>query len=110
MNMLYIYAIGDDKSNVKVGITNNPNRRLKAIQTGHPEKLHILFTEEFNCSRNHILKIESKLHKELSTQYKKQKGEWFLIPESKLESLKNHIIYFRIRYEEDEVYFSSRHM
>jgi len=99
--MLYVYAIGDEQNNVKVGISKNPKQRLRSIQTGHPYKLHILFTEEFDCSRKHILRIERKLHFELSTQYKKEKGEWFYISPTQLESLKKHIIFFRIRYEDE---------
>lgn len=100
---MYIYMISDNKGAVKIGITKNPTRRLKQIQTGHPNKLEIIYKEEFNCTPTHIMRIESKLHLELSRKFKKLQGEWFSINPDDYETVKNQIIFFRIRYEEDTV-------
>ena len=92
--------ISDGHNNIKVGISDKPERRLKQLQTGHPYPLEIIFTEEFDCKRNKILKIENKLHKDMSVRYKKEHGEWFLIEENQVEEVKRLLTWFRIRYEE----------
>ena len=73
---------------------------MKQLQTGHPYKLDIIFTEEFNCKRNDILNIEKKLHLDMGIRYKKENGEWFYIEENQVEDVKNLLTWFRIRYEE----------
>lgn len=40
-----IYAIGDGNK-VKIGYSKNPQKRLKQLQTGHPNKLKLLHTWE----------------------------------------------------------------
>ena len=46
-NYQYMYIISNDKGYIKVGISKNPKRRLKQLQTGNQNKLTLLFTEEF---------------------------------------------------------------
>lgn len=92
--------ISDGHNNIKVGISDKPERRLKQLQTGHPYPLEIIFTEEFDCKRNSILLIEDKLHKDMSVKYQKEHGEWFLIEENQVEDVKKLLTWFRIRYEE----------
>ena len=98
--------IKDFEENVKVGIAANPEKRLKQLQTGHPQKLEIYYKEEFDCKRNHILKIENKLHNDLSIRFPKLQGEWFKVKEEELETVKNVVIFFRIRYENDTISFN----
>ena len=97
-SMLYTYMISDGHNNIKVGISDKPERRLKQLQTGHPYPLEIIFTEEFNCERNRMLKIEKKLHEEMGVKYKKLHGEWFLIEENQIESVKNLLIWFLTKF------------
>lgn len=104
----YIYMITDEDGCVKIGISRDPNKRLKQLQTGHASKLSLYHTEEFNCTRNHLLKIEKLLHREISNSHKKANGEWFKISGPELESTKLIVIFFRIRYEDDTTYFIYR--
>ena len=66
-NYQYMYIISNDKGYIKVGISKNPKRRLKQLQTGNQNKLTLLFTEEFECERDHLLKIEKLVHKDLKS-------------------------------------------
>ena len=52
----YMYIISDQNNYVKVGISKNPTKRLSQLQTGHPTKLQLVYTAEFECSRNQLLK------------------------------------------------------
>ena len=99
----YIYVISDNNGYMKIGISKNPETRLKQLQTGHPTKLEILFTEEFYCKRSHLLKIEALIHKKMRTIAPKIKGEWFEIPLEKLQQIKDIIILYRIHYEDNEI-------
>lgn len=108
-NLDYVYMIADESNYIKVGISKDPEKRLKSLQTGHPNKLHLLFIEEFECKRNHLLKIEKLIHRDLRLKNFKKRGEWFYIPEDKIEEVKSVIRYNRIRYEGDELYFKYRY-
>ena len=98
----YIYIISDDNGYMKIGVSKNPEKRLKQLQTGHPTNLKLLYTEEFYCKRNHLLKIEALIHKEIKNIAHRVKGEWFEIPLDKFEEIKNIIILYRIQYEDNE--------
>ena len=67
----YIYMIVDEQNCLKVGISKDPARRLKQLQTGHPTTLTLFHSEEFECTRNHLLRVEKLLHRErfLSTRF-----------------------------------------
>lgn len=99
--MDYIYIISNSNGFVKVGVSKNPTKRVKQLQTGNGEKLKLLFTEEFECTRKHLLHIEKKIHKDLSQKCSKQIGEWFQISPEQIQSIKNTIIWHRIRYEDN---------
>jgi hypothetical protein len=90
----YIYIIGSDKPPYKIGISRNPERRLKNIQTGHPHKLQIWELRETDSKRTKLL--ESVIHKHLVNY--RMTGEWFNIP---LEEAKHHVDFALIRYEDD---------
>lgn len=101
----YMYIISNDKGYIKVGISKNPKRRLKQLQTGNQNKLTLLFTEEFECERNHLLKIEKLVHKDLKSFKSDSVGEWFKINTSDLNKVKNIITWNRIRYDSDPLAF-----
>lgn len=102
--MDYIYIISNLNGFVKVGVSKNPIKRVKQLQTGNGEKLKLIFTEEFECPRKHLLHIEKKIHQVLSSKCKKRQGEWFEISNEQLQSIKNTIVWHRIRYEDNPVY------
>jgi predicted GIY-YIG superfamily endonuclease len=99
MNKDYVYIISNGEGLIKVGVSKNPTKRVKQLQTGNGESLSLLFTEEFECSRKELLKIENKIHKHLANICSKKKGEWFEISNTNLEQIKNTIIWHRIRYD-----------
>ena len=102
----YMYIISNELGFIKVGISKDPQKRLKQLQTGNEHVLTLLFTEEFSCSRNHLLHIEKEIHNKLKTIHQKASGEWFYIEKDNLDSIKNLIIYYRIRYEDDLSHFN----
>ena len=104
----YIYIISNDLGYIKVGVSNNPERRVKQLQTGNEHKLTLLFTEEFDCTRHHLLHIEKELHKQLRQMTTKTIGEWFFIDDKSIDTIKNTVIYYRIRYENDTLFFESK--
>ena len=101
----YIYIISNEQGYIKVGVSKNPERRVKQLQTGNEHKLTLLFKEEFDCTRSHLLKIEKDLHKQLRQMSTKCVGEWFFLDKYKMDSIKNTIIFYRIRYEDDTLAF-----
>lgn len=104
----YVYIISDNMGYIKVGISKKPEKRLKQLQTGNMNILQLVFKEEFECKRDHLLKIEKLIHREIARKAKHMKGEWFLIDLNQIEEIKNIIRYHRIRYDCDELAFKYR--
>lgn len=105
MEKAYIYIIGNSKNYIKVGVSKHPKKRLTQLQTANADKLSLLFTEEFVCTRAHLLNIEKAIHQHIKQIATHCEGEWFYIDEFKLDSVKNTIIFYRIRYEDDALAF-----
>ena len=104
----YIYIIGNDLGYIKVGVSRNPKKRVKSLSTGNAAKLTLLFTEEFDCERKHLLHIEKAIHKQLQQMTTKCQGEWFFLDKYKIDAIKNIITFYRIRYEEDVLAFTKK--
>ena len=68
---MYLYII-QSKEYLKIGIANNPRKRLRTLQTGNPHKLKIL--NKYYCIRN-ANEIEKKVHYLLKPYH--VRGEWF---------------------------------
>lgn len=94
--MAYVYVIGSTEKPYKIGITNNPARRLKNLQTGHPSKLKIYHIE--HIPDDQVRLIEQTIHQTI--KYKKTHGEWFDI---ELEDAIAEVKHARIRHLKDEV-------
>lgn len=99
----YIYIISDNNGYIKVGISKHPEKRLKQLQTGHPNILTLLFTEEFECKRKHLLKIEKLIHRKIYSIAKHMKGEWFAVSEDQIDKIKHIITWHRIEYDADPI-------
>lgn len=68
----YVYLIkSEDSSRYKIGISKNPQKRVKQLQTGNSEKLCLVNT----YLSEYYDKIERTLHNRFS--YLKKEGEWF---------------------------------
>ena len=96
MAVSYIYIIGGNTPPYKVGISKNPQRRLKNLQTGSPYPLKIHSLTETCITKTKLL--ETVIHRHL--KFKRTSGEWFDVP---LEDLKLEIDYAIIRYGEDPI-------
>jgi len=78
----YVYAISDGKY-IKVGISNNPKRRLKQLSTGHPKKLYLF--GYFAGGRT----LEQQLH--IKFQKIRSNGEWMYPSDELIEYLNNKL-------------------
>ena len=68
----YVYLISDSNTyNYKIGISNNPERRIKTLQTGNDNKLKIV--HKILCE--YYTHVEKALHHRYNLN--KINGEWF---------------------------------
>jgi hypothetical protein len=70
--MIYLFA---DDNNFKIGISVNPHKRLKQLQTGNGSKLRIVKVFDNPSKIYNERLMERRLHY-LLRQFKKT-GEWF---------------------------------
>lgn len=71
----YVYFIQSKKSKyIKIGHTDNPEKRLRSLQTGSAESLVLLGTLCFE-SREQAAQYEQKAHDYLKDS--RLEGEWF---------------------------------
>jgi len=83
----FVYIIGNNDHNMfKVGISNDPNKRIKGIQTGCPFPLSIL--KKYNLN-SHSSLVEKKIHTLLDkdNEVKSLMGEWFSCKLDKIDKL-----------------------
>lgn len=74
---VFLYCIGlADDASVKIGIANDPKKRLAQLQTAHPHKLVIHWSIPF-CSREMAVSAERYAHDKLSDS--RVGGEWFFV-------------------------------
>jgi hypothetical protein len=73
MSKSYVYIISDGQD-YKVGVSNNPDKRLKQLQTGNPKKLKIV--NLFEVEKTKVFKMEKEAHNKIRGWYIKS-GEWF---------------------------------
>src|ERR1041385_9578654 len=69
--MYVIGAVADGP--VKLGISADPARRLKKLQTGHQQRLHLVHSEAVLAEKARL--YERLLHRDVG--YKRSHGEWF---------------------------------
>lgn len=73
----YLYLIEQSGTGyVKIGISNNVQKRLKSLQTGSPQTLNLLHSIGFP-NKNTAQHIEQVLHKQYQDQ--QVSGEWFTL-------------------------------
>lgn len=70
----FLYVIGTDKNSaMKIGYSKYPEKRLKQLQTGHPEELRLYYFQ--SVSSENVKLMEQAIHS--TNRHKKIKGEWF---------------------------------
>lgn len=76
-NYLYIIQKENNPFEIKIGVTDDIDKRLKTLQTGNSDNLFVYHYEE----REDAYKIEKKLHKIFSENRinDREKSEWFYI-------------------------------
>ena len=47
-NQKYVYCAQDESGNIKIGISNNPEERVKQLNIGNSQKLTLIFIKEAN--------------------------------------------------------------
>jgi hypothetical protein len=83
----YVYVIRAGQShNVKIGVTRNVKTRLKELQTGNPEILHVEHVIPY-ASAYKAYAIEDALHKQFASRC--VVGEWFLFTPEALTAALN---------------------
>lgn len=83
-----LYIIGTDNNLYKIGISKDPNKRLKQLQTGNGNKLRII--QVFNV--NNERQLEQRLHGMLwQSKSVLSKNEWFFLTEDALSWLISYI-------------------
>jgi hypothetical protein len=74
--LVYVAQAGDY---VKIGVTNSPDERIKAIQTACPLEVKLLWTNQWDECNDHRccdpIVIERELHRSLRDF--RVRGEWF---------------------------------
>ena len=85
---MYIYIIQKARaSQYKIGITVNPQRRLKTLQTGNEAELYLAF-----CVRaDNASSLEKRLHRCLLPFKCKHHSEWFNLSDECLEFAREYI-------------------
>ena len=96
MTTSFIYIIGGTQAPYKVGISRDPTKRLKSLQTGHPYPLQLHYTRETDICKTKLL--ETVIHRHLKLY--KTNGEWFDVT---LANLILDVEYAIIRYGEDPI-------
>lgn len=66
------FMLGDQTSQMKIGMSNDPWRRAKSIQTLTPARLIVCLYTDYTPS---CADLESSLHKQFAAQ--RIRGEWF---------------------------------
>lgn len=77
MKESYLYIIGvEDKSQLKIGFSNNPEKRLKTLSTARPDTL-VLHYKSDPVPTSRIKMLEKIVHKRISGKIKR---EWYSTP------------------------------
>ena len=72
----------DDVLLYKIGVSKNPDKRLKNLKTGNSNNLSI--KQLYKTNQKYVYKIETILHR--IHENKKIAGEWFLLNDNDVEN------------------------
>lgn len=76
----FVYIVTDGTF-TKVGITNNPRKRLALLQNGNPRALRMIYAHEAPTD-DAARRIEREVHSILKADGKRVRGEWFRVSPS----------------------------
>lgn len=92
-HFLYVIASASGIGPCKLGVSNNPEARLKQLQTGHPESLKLYHQEP--ASAENVKILERLLHRDIN--YLRKHGEWFNLT---IEEAITHVRFTMIEYDD----------
>lgn len=69
-----IVGTGQEVGPIKIGVSNNPKKRMNDLQTSNPFRLEIVESVEFQNERQ-AFALEKKIHHKF--RKKRLRGEWF---------------------------------
>ena len=91
---MYLYCIANAAGSVKFGFSKDPDRRVRALQTGSADELVLL--ETVSVPEGRVREFERQLHAEFA--HCRSRGEWFNInPEDAV----SYLTWFEIHYLSD---------
>lgn len=91
---MYLYCIANSTGSVKFGFSKDPDRRVRALQTGSSDELVLL--ETIPVPEDQVRQYERLLHAEFA--HCRSRGEWFNInPEDAV----SYLTWFEIHYLSD---------
>lgn len=91
----FLYIIGPASSDrYKIGFSADPDRRLRQLQTGHGEKLHVHHRRVVDESKVDVL--EKLIHN--ANRHRKVRGEWFKMS---IEESIDEIEFALIKYDDE---------
>ena len=73
IHSLFLYCIANNQGLCKFGFSREPSRRLRALQTGSADQLHLV--ESVVVPEDRVREYERILHKEFA--HLRVRGEWF---------------------------------
>lgn len=75
MEETFVYVIASElePNTVKIGLSRDPDKRVKQLQTGHAAPLKVFHQVAFPAQNTRL--VEQILHRELN--HKRIRGEWF---------------------------------
>ena len=71
---MYLYCIANSSGLCKFGFSREPLKRLRALQTGSGEALHLV--ESVCVGDRSVREMERVLHREFA--HRRCRGEWFM--------------------------------
>lgn len=82
----FLYLIRDEfTAYIKIGISLNPNKRIKELQTGNSNQLTLLYS----IQTEYYMKLESTLHRHY--KYLNITNEWFDLSINELNEIESVI-------------------
>jgi len=98
---MFVYFIREEKSGlIKIGYSDNPQKRLKSLQTGQTKDLEIIMSVKGG------VKLEAVLHKAFDCW--RVRGEWFLLNRKQIEQAAKIAIQHAITHSEKEYYYPDK--
>lgn len=109
-----VYAISDGHGNIKVGVANRVDRRIKQMQTGNAHPLQLLFecvceSERQLLANTAAFTIEHWIHEDL--RLRQMTGEWFSVDyQEAYKSLCHVVDWFRAHRKDAELVVHDIHV